>query len=448
MAIFVLRFLLPLAVALSWTAAAFAQPSAEAGASAAREGFTVGGIAVDIQAATSDEAREQAFREAPRAAWPRLWARLTGRSEAAAPGMSDAALSAMVDGIVVEEERIGGGRYIATLGVSFDRRRAGRRLPAGARILQSEPVLLIPLLADAGSFATFDQDSEWYQSWREASLGGSIDYVQPNAGMGDRIVTPGWQALRSHRRAWRTVLDRYRAENVLIAEARIQRTYPGGPIGGVFTARYGPDAKPLGSFRLRAASTGEYADMLSNAVARMDALYGKALERGLLESEEQLSLSLAALRVPDLTLDDGQVGLGTVNLLVAILDAEEWGQIEAILQSIPAVQEVEIRSFVLGGNSRLALTYNGSEGELRRALSNRGYRLTATGDGYDLRPRSDPAPVEAFQTVGDGVNGRDAAPADPDGRPDGADGADEDGADEDGGVGAAQDLLPGPEGEQ
>ena len=62
-----------------------------------------------------------------------------------APNLSDSTLDGLVSSIVVEREQIGPNRYIADLGILFDRdarRRAARRRRAAAR---SAPMLLIPV---------------------------------------------------------------------------------------------------------------------------------------------------------------------------------------------------------------------------------------------------------------------------------------------------------------
>ena len=67
-----------------------------------------------------------------------LWAKTNNRPDREAPNLSDGALDSIVAGIVVEHEQIGPNRYIAQLGVLFDRGRAGadarrRRRRASAR---------------------------------------------------------------------------------------------------------------------------------------------------------------------------------------------------------------------------------------------------------------------------------------------------------------------------
>ena len=57
-----------------------------------------------------------------------LWSRTTGRPVEQAPDLSEAVLNTIVSGIVIEQEQIGPTRYIARLGVLFDRARTGQML--------------------------------------------------------------------------------------------------------------------------------------------------------------------------------------------------------------------------------------------------------------------------------------------------------------------------------
>ena len=277
-------------------AAPEAAPAGEPGAEAALgdgTAFAVENIRLDVKAETVEAARNAAFREAPRRAWPRLWARMTGQKGSEAPTMSDAALDAMIDAIEVERERFGAGRYIARLGVVFNRQRAGERLPLGARILQSRPLLLLPISTDAGAFGALEPDGEWFAAWENFSSGSSvIDYVRPQGSAADRILLTGWQARRDDRGLWRAALARYDADNVLVAEARIDRTYPGGPIGASFVARYGPNGAELARFRMRANGPQELSAMLAAAVKRMDGAYARALQDGRLGADDERSVTL------------------------------------------------------------------------------------------------------------------------------------------------------------
>src|SRR3546814_17205966 len=58
------------------------------------------------------------------------------------PALGDSALQGMVSGIVVEKEQIGPNRYIASLGVLFDRARTGQLLGVRASAVRSPPLLV------------------------------------------------------------------------------------------------------------------------------------------------------------------------------------------------------------------------------------------------------------------------------------------------------------------
>ncbi|MDB5692286.1 MAG: heavy-metal-associated protein, partial [Alphaproteobacteria bacterium] len=117
--------------------------------------FEVTGIDVDVTAADGQKAREEGWREAQEKGWRALWAKTNGRPLGEAPALNDAALNAMVAGIVVEQEQIGPKRYIATLGVLFDRARTGALLGVGGIVHRSAPMLVVPVLQTGSSFQSF-----------------------------------------------------------------------------------------------------------------------------------------------------------------------------------------------------------------------------------------------------------------------------------------------------
>ncbi|MGB3721588.1 MAG: hypothetical protein WA979_02070, partial [Pacificimonas sp.] len=372
----------------------------ESGGGAGGAAFAVGGIRLDVRAKSVGEARDAAFREAPRQAWPKLWARLTGLSAERAPSLSDAALDAMIDSIEVERERFGDDRYIATLGVVFDRQRAGRRLPAGARILQSRPMLVLPVLVDAGAVTTVDADSPWFQAWQRFGGASSvIDYIRPKGTSGDQILLNGWQGARGDRRLWRNILTGYQAHNVLVAQARLRRSYPGGPISAIFVARHGPDSEELERFELRAANPSEIPEMMGTAVTRIDGIYARALQDGTIQADDSLSLALAPIEAPAAEIDDGFEAGQVLTATVVTPDAFAWSSMKATLDAMPQIEQATLQTLNIGGTSSVRIAYTGTYARLRYALDQRGVRLEPGEAGYRLRKRVDgeaalTAPVE------------------------------------------------------
>src|SRR3546814_2116700 len=110
--------------------------------------FLASGILVDVTGDNADDARSKGWREAQRKGWAQLYRRLNGTD---GPALGDSVLDGIVTSIVVEDEQIGPRRYVAKLGVQFDRVRAGQILGVSGRTLRSPPLLVIPVYSDRKS---------------------------------------------------------------------------------------------------------------------------------------------------------------------------------------------------------------------------------------------------------------------------------------------------------
>jgi hypothetical protein len=293
-------FLVPLAVLAAAAVAQQATKRAEVPAPTDKGGgssaYAVGSIAVDVTAKSVDDARRIAWTQAQRKAWPQLWSRLTGRPEAEAPRLSDGQIDQMVAGIESQGERFSANRYIARLGVVFDRSRAADWLGGGAALLQSPPMLLLPLQIDGGTAAITQERTAWRDAWvRYRGNVTPIDYVLPAGTAGDNLWLSSWQARRSDRGGWRTIMARFDTVDVLLAEAQLSRSFPGGPIRGLFIARHGPDGTELGRFALIVRSEDGLPGLMDEGVRRIDALYADALRAGQLRAEADLAVDIAPL---------------------------------------------------------------------------------------------------------------------------------------------------------
>src|SRR3546814_19516828 len=105
--------------------------------------------------------------------------RMTGH----AGSLSDATLNGLVSGMIIENEQIGPTRYIATLGVLFDRGRAGSLLGVGGHAFRSPPMLVIPIEWSGGVARSLERRTGWQEAWARFRTGSSsIDYVRPKIG--------------------------------------------------------------------------------------------------------------------------------------------------------------------------------------------------------------------------------------------------------------------------
>lgn len=353
--------------------------------------YGVGGIAVDVTARTLEEARRIAWGRAQRQAWPQLWARLTGRPAGEAPALSDGQIDAMVAGIESQGERFSATRYIATLGVVFDRSRAAEYVGGGLALLQSPPMLLLPVLVDGGAAQVAQPRNPWGNAWaRWRGNVTPIDYVLAQGSAADGLWLNGWQAARPERGPWRSIMARFDTVDVLVAEARLTRRFPGGPVRGQFIARHGPDGVELGRFALTVRSENALPALLDEGVRRIDAIYAQALRSGRLQAERDLGIDMAPIVEAEPLIGDPMADAGALLVAAITPDAAALASAETLLRQV-AGGEVLVRQSAVGGTSRFELAMPGGEAALKAALAARGWALVANGNDRVLRRAAAPA---------------------------------------------------------
>ncbi len=357
--------------------------------------FEISGVKVDVAANSAEAARLGGWREAQRRGWRMLWAKIHGGG---APGLSDSMLDGIVSGIVVEEEQIGPKRYIATLGVLFDRVRAGQILGVTGIATRSAPLLVIPVQWSGGTAQAFEARTEWQKAWaRFKTAGSAIDYVRPSGTGSDPLLLNFGQTGRPGRVWWRMLLDNYGAADVLMPQVRLERLWPGGPVVGHFTARYGPDNRLLSNFSLRVESSSALPQMMDEGVRRMDQVYTAALAAGQLRPDSTLvieepvapeELTDATGEEPTLetdasvTTEDAPAPVAEVQSFTVQYDSPDVGSIsstESAVRSVPGVKSATTGSLALGGVSVMRVSFAGDAASLKLALSARGFKVQDSG---------------------------------------------------------------------
>ncbi|WP_240320690.1 heavy-metal-associated domain-containing protein [Sphingomonas crusticola] len=358
--------------------------------------YEIADVAVDVSAKTAQEARNFGWRLAQRRAWKLLWARVNNQPVEAAPNLSDGALDSIVAGISVGDEQIGAHRYIARLGVLFDRSRSAQllgRAEAGAR---SPPMLVIPVMWSGGAPQSFEHRTEWQKAWARFRSGGSpIDYVRPVGTGLDPLLLNVAQTGRPGRALWRNLLDQYGASDIVVPIVQLVRHYPGGPVLAHFTALHGPDGEVITRFDLTAADGDQLARMLDEGVRRIDEAYGQALREGRLQTDS--SLVIEPVAVPDLPEEaavesESALALpGAASTFLVQVDTPDdpaLVQAQASLRALPGVRSITTDSVALGGVSIIRVAYDGDPQVFRIALTGAGYTVQDTGGGLRItRPR-------------------------------------------------------------
>ena len=336
----------------------------------------IGGIKVDVTGPDAASARYAGWRIAQRDGFKALWAKTNKRPISEAPTLADSVLDSLVASIVVQSEQIGPNRYIAELGILFDRTRAGALLGFGGPQQRSAPMLLIPLTTSAGAVTSVELKNAWQRAWAQYRTSQSaIDYVRVS-GMGvDPLLVNAAQARRPGRGWWRNIIDLYGASNVLVAEVSLQRLYPGGPARASFTGRFGPDGDRLGSFDLTAKNSADIPRMMAEGVERMDELFTRALASGVFVHDTSLDIPLPPPPVeeeaPLAKPTDRAVALP---LFISASDGTTLANAVGQIRSINGVQSVGE-----GANGALIVNFRGDLAVLRSRLTAGGWSVDLSG---------------------------------------------------------------------
>jgi hypothetical protein len=407
--------LLVLAVVAAMAVRLFAQVEGERGIApiASNGDFEVSGILVETTGDTAEDARIKGWKEAQKLAWDKLWIE-TGHS-GKAPALAEGTIDSMVSAVVIENEQLGPRRYIARLGVIFDRARAGEILGMSGERSRSAPLLIVPVTYSGGAEVLFEVRTPWQRAWAEFQTANSaIDYVRPNGAGGESLLLTAGQIERRSRTWWRNILDQFGAADVIMPIARLERQYPGGPVKGTFTARYGPDNRFLGSFTMTAPNPQSVPAMLNQAIRRLDRIYAGALAAGTLSPDPTLnqqqaidqalidkilgtieakpaststSPAPAATASPTSTPTpiNSPVAINTITIQFATPDATSVDAGVASVRGTPGVQGAGATSIAIGGTSVMRVTFIGDADALRAALQSRGWQVSQAGGGLSIR---------------------------------------------------------------
>ncbi len=372
----------------------------------------VAGIEVDVRGDDAQDARNKGWRDAQRKAWAKL----------GGPKLSDSQLQSLVSSIVIENEQIGPKRYIATLGVIFDRARAGRYLGGNAQKSQSAPMMLLPVTISGGSTLLYEKRNPWQRAWAEYQAGSSrINYVRPSGAGGESLLLTYGQTSRRSRIWWRNILDEFEAADVLVPIAKLEYQYPGGPVEATFTARYGPDNTYLDSFTMTARNAADVPRMMSEAVLKFDEVFTQALADGKLrpnptiryssegadpvlqrlieigraaQAKERAEAAAAAAGEQGATTGEGAATptptptAAVTATFVVQFASPDAGAIDATLAAVratPGVRGAATTSLAIGGTSVMSVTYGGSIGDLAAALRSRGFTVNQGSNALAIR---------------------------------------------------------------
>jgi hypothetical protein len=209
------------------------------------------------------------------------------------------------------------------------------------------------------------------------------------------------------------VLDQFGAADVITPIARLERQWPGGPIRGSFTARFGPDNTYLDSFTLTANDEAGVSAMLNQALVKIDGIYAAALARGelrpdptLIAEQKALDAVMSALAaqararvdetapvtaVPTPAASAAAAGaaakptVATFTVQFASPDAADVDAALAAVRGVSGVQSASTSSIAIGGTSVMHVTVASDLEALAAALRARGWQVTVGNNALSIR---------------------------------------------------------------
>ena len=356
----------------------------------------IGGIHVDVGGKDAESARYAGWRMAQREGFKALWAKVHKATIGQAPNLPDGVLDQIVSSINVEREQIGPNRYIADLGVLFDRAKAAQYLGVeGAQVDRSSPMLLIPVTITAGTATSVELRNAWQRAWAQFRTSQSpIDYVRISGMGADPMLVNAAQTRRPGRGWWRNLLDMYGASDILIAEVQLQRLYPGGPAKARFIARHGPDYEVIGGFTLTAPNSDGVPAMLAQGAQRIDELYARALAAGQLNRDSSLDLPPPPVLPAPIETKPVVTNLtNSFQVQVTGSNVNFYNFAMAHLRTLSGVESASPQQINPGGTSYILVSFKGNIGQLAAGLAVRGWITEVAGTAVRIRSSSDQPPA-------------------------------------------------------
>jgi len=358
----------------------------------------ISGIHVDVGGKDAAAARYGGWRLAQRQGFRALWARTHRRPLSEAPNLPDGVLDGLVSSIIIEREQIGPNRYIADLGILFDRARAGEMLGVGSERRTSAPMLLIPITVTGGTATSVELRNAWQRAWAQFRTSQSnIDYVRISGLSVDPLLVNAAQTNRPGRGWWRNLVDLYGAADILIAEVMVQRLYPGGPARARFIGRHGPDNEIIGGFSLTAPNSEAIPAMMAEGVRRMDELFMAARDAGRLTRDSTLDLP----EPPPLPVEEEEEAKPTqtvrpagaaYQVQIRVTNVNSYNFAMAHLRTLPGIDQLIPQSINPSGTSYVLVSYRGSASALAAALRARGWSADFGGTVVRMAGGAGPPP--------------------------------------------------------
>jgi hypothetical protein len=328
--------------------------------------YLVDNIKVDVEAASTAKAREQALVQGEKEALDRLLKRLTlGSDHARLPQVDDQRRANLLEDFRVRSEKSSAVRYIATLAYRFKRDGIRALLTeAGLTYVEtpSKPVVILPVYRTAAGPVLWDEPNPWRHAWDGVDLrSGLVPFVVPSGDLQDLQSIDAAQAASGDPARLRAVAARHGANIVLVAVANE------GAGGALTVVVNGYNTASGGTALNQSLPVAPAADRAQTLATVARTLVDSYEERWKRDNVVVTGATGSALRV-----------------VVPIASYGDWIELRKRLRSVALVRGIQVLELTRE-RARLELDYTGDVEQLRVALAQSDLAL-AQAAGVDVPP--------------------------------------------------------------
>ena len=348
------RFLRTALVALALTVLSFGQ-------AAAQDVFEVSGIEVDESAADEVQAKFNAIADAQRRGLQVVLRRLVQSEDVARlPEVTGDVLAQTVRDYDIADEKLGGGRYLATISVRFLPEQVSNLLRDAQipfALARSRPVVVLPVLDTGSAPRLWDDPNPWRQAWAgRTPHAGLFPIVMPAGDLSDVATVNVGQAISGDPRAIAAISDKYGADGAMVAIASAS----GGQSSRLVSVRleFVGGASDGITIEERYKGSGDLATFLDQVV--VDLL--QTMEQ---DWREQNMLDFSRVE--------------RVSVLVPIIGLADWNELRSKLEAISRIQSMDMVR-MSQEQVEVDLVYVGTTDQLRSSLGQHGLEMVFSPD--------------------------------------------------------------------
>lgn len=319
------------------------------------------GLRVDQKAVDEVQAKFKAIEDAQKRAFQSVIARLVAREDLGrVPEPSAEEMAVMVRDYDIADEKLGGGRYLATISIRFLPEEMSNFLRSAQvpfAMARSKPAVVLPVFDSGGALRLWDDPNPWRRAWASRTPhAGLFPVVMPAGDLSDVATVNVNQALSGDRGALQAVAEKYGADGAMIAVVTVSGNQSARGVS--VTLNFVGGSSDGMKVEERYKGSGDLTLFLGQVVDDLMA----GIER---QWRENNILDFSTVE--------------RISVLVPIIGLGDWNEMREKLESISRIQSMSIVR-MSQDEVELDLVFVGSPAQLRASLSQRDLEAVFSPD--------------------------------------------------------------------